>query len=118
MPYVLKCPNKTWRLTLRIAVLVLLAVIIKDVAADAACRQAGLLPAAGAVRSSGAGGSPIDPCASGCVPDCFCCCWSEAWDYVDLRAPLAPPTSMAAEPSLSTSAGIHRLPYDPPIAHS
>lgn len=51
--------------------LLLLAVVLGDLAFDADCDP--LPPAAGELAVAAADDGDADACATGCIPDCFCC---------------------------------------------
>ncbi len=107
-----------WRLALRAAAFLLLAVIAADLSADGSCFATGS-PAAGLAWSPAGGASgDADPCAAGCVPDCFCCSTGEAHGLLALDAPDASCAELAAESPLAASLGARRLPYIPPLARS
>jgi len=56
-----------------------------------------------------------DPCADGCVPDCFCCCQGTTPEQTVLPAALA---AVAAAPSLNPPVGprgVRPVLYRPPL---
>ena len=53
--------------------MLLLAVIVSDVVGDAGCDITNTAVAADASLSAGGAADSDEPCASFCVPDCFCC---------------------------------------------
>lgn len=71
---------------LRASALALLAVILCDVAGDASCDLPSGPPVAADTAMSAADAGSTEPCASFCVPDCFCCSRS-----VGAVATIAPP---------------------------
>ena len=111
-------PAGTCRRALRWTALLLLALIGADLAADGACWASGQLGAPDTSWTAAASGGSEDPCASGCVPDCFCCSTSEAQSFVIAAAPLACAGRVAGERQRAVPAGSYRLPIQPPIARS
>jgi hypothetical protein len=67
------------RIAPKLVASLLAAAVCADVALGASCdgiRLPGLASAATAIADDSP--APEDPCASFCVPDCYCCCRSEA----------------------------------------
>lgn len=56
-----------------------------------------------------------DPCASTCVPDCFCCSRTEQTAMVQLRPEAAPLAPLGPDGSARAASGVRPLPYHPPL---
>lgn len=57
----------------------------------------------------------FDPCANGCVPDCFCCSTApEAWTYA--LSYQAETVRLATSVPPGVAVGVQSLPYHPPLA--
>jgi len=73
MKRLVSCRSRRGALVLRVAAMLLLAVILSDVVGDADCDIPNTAVAADVSMSPGVGAGSGEPCASFCVPDCFCC---------------------------------------------
>lgn len=109
-----------WVPTLRAAACLLLVAIAADLCADSRCDvPSSRLSAPTAVRDQGQPqGESDEPCASFCVPDCFCCSISETAGPVLTLPPL---TALAQAPSTdpaSVPAVVRTVPEPPPLALS
>jgi hypothetical protein len=71
---------------LRLVAMLLLAVIVTDVVGDAGCDIPSTAVRADLSMTTGVAAGSNEPCASFCVPDCFCCSRS-----VGAAAIIAPP---------------------------
>jgi len=78
---------------LRLAASLLLAMIVADVAADASCDLPDAQVRAEATLCPANTSANTEPCASFCVPDCFCCSRS-----VGAAAVIAPPRPVLLKP--------------------
>jgi hypothetical protein len=86
MKRLVSCRSRRGALALRLVATLLLAVILSDVVGDADCDIPNTAVAADVSMSAGGGAGSGEPCASFCVPDCFCCSRS-----VGAAAVIAPP---------------------------
>ncbi len=112
--------RRGWNVVRLVAAVLVLSSIAADVVADARCHPAVRTSAAAAASVADSTGSTQrqDPCTNGCVPDCFCCSTlspSPLPPQVE-AAGLAVPIELTVAPQCQ--AGVHRLPYRPPLAHS
>lgn len=108
-------PRNAWsRDLIRMTAVLCLSVIGLDLATDAGCDPIALGGARAAVMTADAH-QDGDACAPVCVPDCFCCSLSAGVATSPLPASLAPALPVAAYPSTSVSAGVHPVPYHPPL---
>ena len=91
-----------------------LSAILADLAFDRTCDRASAAETSSpsiAARSVG----NEDPCAGGCVPDCFCCSQSLTRGPAVLTPDVGPVT---VAPSLNPAAGprgLRPVPYRPPL---
>ena len=106
-----------WRAIRMTAAALVLFTIAADVVADARCHPA--VKASSVTSVSGASSTDDqDPCATGCVPDCFCCSTlspSHMAPPIQISGPAVTVEALAAprfEP------GVLPLPYRPPLALS
>jgi len=99
------------------AAALVLFTIAADVVADARCHPAVQTPSVTSV-SGASSTDDRDPCATGCVPDCFCCSTlspSHMGPPIQISGPAVRVEALAAprfEP------GVLPLPYRPPLALS
>lgn len=98
----------------RIGAMLLLAAICADLAnvhCDGPILSGGREnPVVVASQSNGA-----DPCATTCVPDCFCCSRTVQVIAVELPPQMEPPAPCAVDGVSRPASGILALPYHPPL---
>lgn len=98
----------------RIGALLLLAAICVDLAnvhCDGPMVSDGRQTAVVIASQSDSG----DPCATTCVPDCFCCSRTEQASTIELHRQADPLTACAVDRVPRPAAGILVLPYHPPL---
>lgn len=109
--------QRIWRIVNACAALLVLLTITADILADSRCHPPARVhgPAALAGPSSLPPSTERDPCATGCVPDCYCCSQSVT------RGPaILPPDAGPVMPTLpllipAAPAGVRPVPYRPPL---
>ena len=67
------------------------------------------------VTSASSRGTGADPCASGCVPDCYCCSQSEGAVLTRVEHGPRIVVMAPAAPATRASDGFRTLPYHPPL---
>ena len=96
---------------------IFVCLIVTDLALDARCDDGPLGSYASATVSNAAGVN-ADACASGCVPDCYCC--AQTLPTATLPAPSAgePVGVVVARNPTRPPDGVSPLPYHPPLARA
>jgi hypothetical protein len=103
-------------LSLRAAASLLLVVAIgADLAADSRCHPGPRVEEATTVRASGAESSD-DPCAGGCVPDCYCCSVLTATSIFRVPPADRPLVALLVTVDPARAPGVVPAPYHPPLA--
>lgn len=119
--WVMKCARRVrlvdriWRAVRLAATLSILFVIAMDIVADSRCNRL----SGGEVAASLSIPVPpaaLDPCSSGCVPDCFCCSTLSMTAAAFSLESSGPAATVVALADLNFSPGVHPLPYRPPLA--
>jgi len=109
--------QRIWRSLRLVAAGLVLFTIAADLVADTRCHGASRASAEVSV-SADSSAARQDPCAAGCVPDCFCCSTlstSPGVPPVDVSGPAAL-VAVLAVPDFQP--GVLPLPYRPPLALS
>jgi len=105
-------PRARW---FRVLACLFVCAILADIAFDASCDAVSTYTVSGpGIAASGAGAQ--DPCANGCVPDCFCCSQSVTRGPAVLPPDAGPATLTVSLPPNPAPAGIRPVPYHPPLS--
>jgi len=96
-----------------LAALLLLLTIAADLAADSRCHPISRVEAGTSV--SAAETSDEDPCADGCVPDCYCCSVLSATSIFRLPEADQPLVAVLAAVDSARVPGVEPVPYRPPL---
>jgi len=101
----------------RLAACLLLIAIGADLAADTRCDlQASEIPPASAMRAPGSQAPETsEPCASACVPDCYCCSTLMLAGPALLAPEPGPQTPLDAQNRESRLQGVHPVLELPPL---
>jgi hypothetical protein len=75
----------------------------------------GPLQPGGTLLFAAADSHQSDPCATTCVPDCYCCSRAEQTATVQFRPDAKPLAPLGAAGFLRPASGVHPLPYHPPL---
>jgi len=97
------------------AALLLLVAIAADLASDTRCHPGPRVEEAATVRASGAE-SGDDPCAEGCVPDCYCCSVLTATSIFRVPEADRPLAALLVTVDSARAPGVLPAPYHPPLA--
>ena len=89
--------------------------ILSDLALDSTCDwpETGA-PASSSLAPPGHAPDTRDPCADGCLPDCFCCSQSVTRAPAILSRPAEAVAVAACPPPAPDPAGVRPVPYHPP----
>ena len=98
----------------RFVALLLLCLISADAALDAACDPI-VGPRDAAQTVSAAGSTGDEPCATSCLPDCFCCSRSLTAAAVVLPGSTGPIALRAEKAAPQVPQGVRPVPYHPPL---
>lgn len=103
------------RIARALAALFLLLAITSDLVADARCDEFARLGAVSVLREAGAGPGDADSCATGCVPDCYCCSHTVAGTLIVVAHDAGPASLTPSLPPVGSLTGVQPVVDRPPL---
>lgn len=102
------------RIVRALAALFLLLAITSDLVADARCDEFARWDTASVVREAGTGRGDADSCATGCVPDCYCCSHTVAGTLIVVARDAGPASLTPPLPRPGSLTGVQPVVDHPP----
>jgi len=98
----------------RVLACLFVCAIMADLALDGSCDSVSISTGSSSILAPDGAGAP-DPCANGCVPDCFCCSQSVTRGRAVLPPDAGPATLTVSIPTNPAPTGVRPVPYHPPL---
>lgn len=101
-----------------LAALFLLLAITGDLVADARCDEFAQSGGASVLREAGTERTDSDSCATGCVPDCYCCSHTVAGTLIVVARVAGPASLTPPLPAVGSLTGVQPVVDHPPLYFS
>ncbi|MCL4822315.1 MAG: hypothetical protein KJ067_24570 [Vicinamibacteria bacterium] len=103
------------RVVRALAALFLLVAITSDLLADARCDEFAPVDFTSVVREAGTGRDDTDSCATGCVPDCYCCSHTVAGTLIVVAHDGGPASRTPSLAPVGSLTGVQPVVDHPPL---